>query len=354
MKKLLILTLLVTSIVAISFVNLNGTDAPVAVKKLKGHSNFAISNIISKANAGAGEDTLRDVARLLYFTVAGYPDEATKNALNAGADVGGMVGIAADYMAIAETILAENDITACSDIGDSGSYIGTYEGVSVEVTLATPVKTKPVGYPLEGATYEKRVQMALLGNPEMKMEFDCDRKTGWFLHNESGSGRLMEFYYDVEDTSAVITEFFMNYVDGANDDRLHVKFTTEANNLYNLDVIQSIQSGEATFKGFRLALRGDWGTEESTVMSQKTINADSFANVALEALASEVATDYNNPNRAVFCINSDGSTSTNNTPCASLILSSRSGEKPAIDTAGTLSVDWVAKDDGMISKMTAF
>ena len=206
MKKIIILTLLVFTALTIKTVNLNGTGAPVAVKKIKLHSDFALGNILPNAQA-AYSDGLKDTTRLLYFTVAGFPSDAVKTALGSTGDTGGMVGIAANYMAIVESVLASNGITACSAIPSSGTYTGTSDGTAISLVLATPVKVIPTGYPNAGSNYDKRVQMSVAGNPEMNLEFNCDRKAGWFLHSENGSGRLMEFFYDVENTNAVRAEF---------------------------------------------------------------------------------------------------------------------------------------------------
>jgi len=150
------------------------------------------------------------------------------------------------------------------------------------------------------------------------------------------------------------------YVPRRNFSKQSPKLTIKLFSIFNLDVIQALQTAPTVFTGSRVVAKGDYGTKETSVMSQTVISTNSFANVAAHANGPQTSGDFNASDRSLFCINSDGTTgaSASNGNCGGLSLTSRVGIKPAFDTGvdARLSVDWVARQDasGLKAKMSSF
>lgn len=373
MKKMIIGMIAVGAFVTSQFINLTGKPIPTSIKKVKRSADFFAKNIIPQAHAGAPENNLRDVVKILYYTVGGYPSIQQKEDLYWSLtgqhapnpnDIGGMMGLASDYSAMIESVLASNGIRSCASIPSSGTYIGVIDGTPISLVLAASSKVKPANYPSAGQNYEKRIQMSVSGNPEMYFEFDCSRKSGWFLHSENGSNRKMEVYFDAEDVAATRIEFFMDYTDGTADEYTYARLITNANNIFDLDVIQGKQLGVGDYMGQRFIAQGDWATKVMKVMGFQVTNKATMAAVASHVVgggANVKDADSTDATLAEsFCVDSNEVTTDKGdvTGCGGLTLNSRAGEKPAIDSSGTgaITVQWVARQDanGLKTKMSSF
>lgn len=370
MKKIMIGMFVICLMSSTQFVNFTGKPIPTSIKKAKLFSDYYFKNIIPTANAGATENNLRDVVKILYYTIAGFPDAAKKEALYWAltsqhapypTEIGGMVTGIGDTSTAIDSIFNQNGIQSCGAIPNTGTYAGTYSGSSISLALGSSSKIKPVGYPGAGQAYAKRVQLTVDGALDSYIEFDCSRRAGWLYTYNAVDHRKMELYYDLEDSSNSRVEFFMDVTDGVGDAYTYVKLLTKANNVYDLDIIQAMQLGAGDFFGQRFIVSGDWATKVTKVMGfQAPTNQATMAAVASYAVGGGANVKDANSTAVTlaesFCIAADETTTTKGTVtgCEALTLADRSGETPAIDATGAITIQWVAGATGLKAKMSSF
>ena len=138
----------------------------------------------------------------------------------------------------------------------------------------------------------------------------------------------------------------MKYISGSSEEYDYIKLTTDANSVYNLDVIQAVKVVN-DYVGRRIVAYGDWGTRQASTLTDMSSTIYGTLGTLASGETSALVTVAGN--RTLFCI--DGTTGTTGA-CAGLSLTSRAGVTPGIDATGALTVQWVAGT--MITKMSAF
>jgi len=303
-------------------------------------------------------ENLRDHVRRTYFFIAGFPDAATRDALQPGVNLGGMIGIVNDYLDIADQILIQNSIATCAAIPTTGTLSGTVndEGTdyTVSLTLGSGVKVKPATFPSEGSSYQKRLEISIDGSKEMTVEFDCSRKAGWFSFKETGSTRTINMFYDNEDSNQMYADFYMlDSGTSNNSSRSSISFRTEPENLFSLICVIAFQNNVVgDYRGTRTVVKGNWSTNIISIVFQEIDAKATYADLAGAVGATSTTVIQNTADgdakQTIGCIRDlvgvVGQT------CSEVVLV-ENALATSLDVVGLWNLNWTASDTGMSSKI---
>jgi len=305
-------------------------------------------------------ENLRDHVRRTYFFIAGFPDAATRDSLQPGVHLGGMLGLVNDYLDISDQILIQNSVATCAAIPTTGTLSGTYDGdgtiFNISLVLGTSLKIKPQSFPNEGTSYQKRLEISIDGSKEMTVEFDCSRKAGWFSFKEGGSTRTINMFYDNEDANQMYADFYMVNTGVLNDaERFSTSFRTEPGNFFSFIYIVAFQNNTVgDYRGTRTVAKGNWSTNITSVVFQEVDAKATFSGVA-EALGATSTTVIQNTadgdaKQTIGCVRDlvgeVGQT------CSEVVID-ENASATSLDVAGLWNLNWTASDTGMSSKIFA-
>jgi hypothetical protein len=242
--------------------------------------------ILSFNSFAISPEDLRDQVRRTYFFIAGFPDTATRDSLQPGTNIGGMLGIVNDYLNVADSILLQQNVSSCAAIPTSGTLAGSIvdngTSFSVSLALSNSVKLKPVGFPSGGTSYQKRMEINVNGIKEMTVEFDCSRKAGWFSFRETLSTRTINMFYDNESVDQMFADFYMLNEGISNDkSRTSISFRTEPGNLFSFIFINSFQNNMVDdYRGTRTVAKGNWASNIISVVFQEIDTKTTFDGIS--------------------------------------------------------------------------
>lgn len=260
-----------------------------------------LQNLLVKPVFASSPPTAINALRSGFFLIGGYPDRATWEALNPDyATEGappqiGLLGIMGGLIDGIATIAVTNGISSCEAVPSTGSYTGsitlalsTSVTVSGTLTFETPTKSIPSSWTSGGTAYAKRAKFTS-DSYNAAVEFTCSRSSAWASmsipgDSISGSTRVLNLYWDVEDSAASKFEMAMKVTHssscgtpGDTCDSQLLRATTGASNQFSLwSAYFAYRSPK--YQSERILMNGNTSTGEFT--SYYKYDSDEGANLA--------------------------------------------------------------------------
>ncbi|MBI3295335.1 MAG: hypothetical protein HYZ71_11475 [Deltaproteobacteria bacterium] len=299
-------------------------------------------SLIPEARASGGYEQLANAVRMLFFLIAGFPDDATYTALTGGGDgppKNGMVGFINDITSMVGQAVS---VTTCAELPSSGDYDLSGEEGTFTLSFSTPDRTIPTGYTGAGSAYEKKMAVALNGSTVMSVQFNCTNQSGYGVLNfpeTGGAYRKINIVY--ENITGPKADFSMHYNTENERFQMHLESSLSDNTYwYYMNRAATADSGSGV-SGARVYVKGSATGNKATTLFQ-SINAASMSALAADSNASSTSLTGGSSSETGFLICVDLTSPADSALGACSGLSLGAPSATFFDSSGVYSISYAA------------